>query len=153
VLPFPPLLSFLDDMKGCKIVSNVRAELNHFAKHRKDLNALHHEKANLQATLTSIREQIAQAKRDLTAVMNDLNRGSSLVSLDAEIAKARSTRDVLKVEIGALDASIAVKKKELEDLEHQRVAALNEVQALRTERSEANAYMARVKMQLAQVNI
>jgi chromosome segregation ATPase len=136
------------------VLSRARAELSHdIEKHRKDVNALVHEKANAQTTLSSIREQIAQAKRDLTAVMNHLGPASTLVSLRSDIEKDSKTIETLTLKKAELEKAIEALTKQRAETETQVLALVNELSGLRSEGAQIEVAKREFKTLLAQVQL
>jgi hypothetical protein len=76
-----------------------------------------------------------------------------LAGLDHEIAGARKTLKALEVEIGVKKGEVEKVLKELKEREAQLPALRNEAQRMIAIRTEGEAVMAHLRMQLSSVQI
>jgi chromosome segregation ATPase len=111
------------------------------------------EKAAAQTALRELQEQRESAKKQLDRVLADLNRGSSLVGLNHEIAGARKTLEALKVETAETTKALEVLNKQRMDGARQLVALNNEAQRMIAIRTEGEAVMADLRAKIQSVQI
>jgi chromosome segregation ATPase len=115
-------------------LERARAVLNReIERARATLNAVNAETAAERAALADLGDQHKQAQKQLKAVRSDLDRASSLVGLNHDIAEARKRLEKLNVEEEKAAKSIEGLNKQRTDVERQLNAEMSELQALRTE--------------------
>jgi chromosome segregation ATPase len=137
--------AFLDRARAVLSRENARA--------REAVKAANAETAKAKIELTQLQGQLAQAQSQLNTTLNDLRRAQGLAALDREIAEARKTNEGLKAKTKALELSNAAKGKQITEAEHRLTALQSEAQRCMAVRSETEAYVSNIKMQLNSVQI
>jgi chromosome segregation ATPase len=141
-----------DELEG--FFDRVRAALDWEITAAKSLvTAAHAEKTAAANALTELQAQLKSTQSQLDAAMKDLQRASTRVGLDREIAAARKTLDALKAETVEATKALEALNKQRVDAERQLVALGNEAQRMIAIRTEGEAVMAAIKTKLLQVQL
>jgi chromosome segregation ATPase len=137
-----------------EFVERVRAALDQeIAAAKSAAVAAHAEKSAAQNALTELQSQLKQTQSQLDAVTKDLQRVSTRVGLDREIAAARKTLEGLKVDIEKATAAKAAVEKQCTEADARLVALGNEARRQVGIRTEAEAAIAAVKAKVFSVQL
>jgi chromosome segregation ATPase len=146
----------LDGLPGQfeQFVERARAVLGREITAAKNLvAAAKAEKTSAQNALSNLQNQCKLAQDQLDAVKSELERGSTLVGLNREIAAARKTLASLQADTERANQALEKLSKERTEREAQLNVLRNEAQRMIAIRTEGEAVMANLRAQLNSVQI
>jgi chromosome segregation ATPase len=139
------LQAFADQARGV-----LDWEIRRASKAAEALNA---DRAAAEAALTGLKDQRATAQKQLDDTLANLNRGTTLAGLTAEISEARKTLKGLEADKAKAETSLEATQKKLKDTERELNEADGAMQRLRMERSEAVVAVDNIKALLKGVDL
>jgi chromosome segregation ATPase len=135
-------------------LDRARAALDReIAAAKKAVAAVDTERRLVETALRELRDQHAQAEKQLTAVRADLQRASTRVGLDHEIAKARAELKRVKDESAKAASDLEARSKQIAEADARLVSLNNEAQRMVQIRVEGEAVMADLRAKVQSVQI
>jgi chromosome segregation ATPase len=98
-----------------------------------------------------LKDQRATAQKQLDDVLANLNRGTTLAGLTADISEAKKTLKGLEADKAKASTALEVVERQRKDAEHQLNAVNNETQRIRQERAEATTAVEHIRSLLKSV--
>jgi chromosome segregation ATPase len=111
------------------------------------------EKDAAQTALSELQEQRKSVQHQLDALNDELARRTTLAGINREIAAARKALEALKGETAEAETALEALAKQRKEAEAKLVALGNEANRMIGIRTEGEAVMAKLRAQLAQVQI
>jgi chromosome segregation ATPase len=132
-----------------EFVERARAALGQeIAAAKNVVAAANAEKSAAMNALTAVQSQVKVAQDELAAVTSDLQRLSTLAGVGHDIDKARKELARVKSETAEATKALELLKKQRTDEQSRLTAVQTETQRQLAIRSESEAAMSRIRMQL-----
>jgi chromosome segregation ATPase len=109
------------------------------------------EKNAAQTALAELREQHAQAQKQLDAVNNELGRRMTLAAVNREIVAGDKKLEAQKAEMAEVAKAVAALNKQRAEADTRLAAIGNEAQRMLGIRAEAESVMSKIRSQLGLV--
>jgi chromosome segregation ATPase len=122
-------------------------------KARKAAEALNAERAAVQKELSELQEQYKSTKKQLDDVLSNLNKGTTLAGLNAEISEAKKALEKLKADTAKATAAFEAADKQRQDAERELTTANEGMQRIRQERIEAASDIDNIRKLLKSVDL